>query len=181
MHRIAAVAMSGRSRASGVVISGLYGSGKTTVVEEIADLLEGAEANYGALDLDWLWWFGTPGIQRREALVVLSANLASVVGVYLDAGVTRFVMAWSLRDPSDVSALRAALPFPIKVVELTVPLPLIEQRLSGSVTAARTADLREARRWFHQGLGTGLGDVQIDNDRPVREVAVEILTWLGWL
>jgi hypothetical protein len=114
-------------------------------------------------------------------LHVLSANLASVVGTYLDAGVTRFVMAWSLRDPSDVDALRAALPFPVKVVELTVPLPLIEQRLSGAVTAGRMADLREARRWSHQGLGTGLGDVQIDNDRPVREVAVEILTWLGWL
>ena len=99
------------SSAYGVVISGLYGSGKSTVVEEIADLLEDAGTPYGALDLDWLWWFGVPRIQRHEALRVLFGNLTSVADAYLDAGVTRFVLAWSLRDPRDLAAVRAALPF----------------------------------------------------------------------
>ncbi len=76
--------------AGGVVISGLYGSGKSTVVEEIAHLLEHAAVPYAALDLDWLWWFEVPGMEREEALRVLSGNLTSVVDAYLDAGVTRF-------------------------------------------------------------------------------------------
>ena len=62
-----------------------------------------------------------------------------------------------------------------------MPFPLIEDRLSDAITAGRAADLREARRWSHEGLGTGLGDIQVRNDRPIREVAAEILTWLGWL
>jgi len=172
---------SGTASASGVVISGLYGSGKSSVVEEISYLLEDAASPYGALDLDWLWWFGVPGLRRREALPVLSANLASVASAFIDAGVIRFVMAWSLRDPSDLAVVRTALPFPVKVVELMVPLQVIEARLGTAVTAGRKADLCEARRWSHEGLGVGLGDLEVANDRPIREVAVEILTWLGWL
>lgn len=166
---------------SGVIVSGLYGSGKSTVVEEIADVLEGAAVPYGALDLDWLWWFDVPEYSRLDALRVLSGNLTAVTGAYLDAGVTRFVMAWSLRDLSDVARIRAALRFPVKVVELTVPLSVIESRLGSVVTTGRKADLREAHRWYSEGLGTGLGDIEVHNDRPVQEVAGEILTWLGWI
>ncbi len=169
-----------KPNACGVLVSGLYGAGKSTVVEDIAALLEDAAAPYGALDLDWLWWFNVPGLQRPEALAVLFDNLASVADAYLEAGVTRFLMAWSLRDPSDLTGLRATLPFPVKVVELNVALSLIEDRLSTAITAGREDDLREARRWWHEGLGVGLGDIQISNDRPVRQVASDILDWLGW-
>ncbi len=167
--------------ADGVIISGLYGSGKSTVVEEIAYLLEEAATNFAAIDLDWLWWFGVPGVERSEALGLLTANLTSVTDRYLEVGINHFVMAWSLRDADDEVAIRTALSFPIKVVELTVPFSLIEDRLGSAVTAGRSEDLEEARRWFHNGLGTGFGDAQVANDRPIREVAMEICTWLGWL
>ncbi|HEY5891099.1 MAG TPA: hypothetical protein VIW94_10410 [Acidimicrobiia bacterium] len=170
-----------KSTAGGVIISGLYGSGKSTVVEEIAFLLEDAATTYAAIDLDWLWWFGVPGVERREALGLLTANLASIVDRYMEVGVRHFVMAWSLRDADDEAAIRTALSFPIKVVELTVPFSLIEDRLGSAVTAGRSEDLEEARRWFSHGLGTGFGDTQVANDRPIREVALEICTWIGWL
>ena len=170
-----------KPNAGGVLISGLYGSGKSTVVEEIAYLLEDAATSYAAIDLDWLWWFGVPGVERREALGVLAANLASVTDRYADVGVNHFVMAWSLRDPGDADVIRTALSFPIKVVELTVPFSLIEERLGSNITAGRSDDLEEARRWISHGLGTGFGDAQVANDRPIREVAMEICTWLGWL
>jgi hypothetical protein len=166
--------------ARGVLVSGLYGAGKSTVVEEIADCLERADISYAALDLDWLWWFGVPGLERPEATRVLFHNLASVADAYLEAGVTRFAMAWSLRDPSDLTGLRASVPFPVRVVELTVPLSLIELRLGTAVATGREDDLREARRWHRQGLGVGLGDIQVANDRPVRHVAHDILDWLDW-
>ncbi len=72
------------------------------------------------------------------------------------------------------------MPFPVSVVELSTPPSVIETRLASAVAAGRTDDLHEARRWFGEGLGVGLGDVQIVNDRPVRDVAGEILDWLGW-
>lgn len=166
--------------ATGVLVTGLFGSGKSTVVEEMAHLLEVDGVPYAALDLDWLWWFDVPGMQRRDALPVLCTNVRSLVDAYLAAGVTRFVLAWSLRDRSDLAALRKALPCPLQVAELTVPLPIIEARLGGAITAGRSDDLREARRWFDQGLGLGFGDIEVRNDRPIREVAAEILSWLGW-
>jgi adenylylsulfate kinase-like enzyme len=46
-----------RSDAQAVVITGAYGTGKTSLVEEIADILEDRGDRYGALDLDWLGWF----------------------------------------------------------------------------------------------------------------------------
>jgi hypothetical protein len=169
-----------RSDASGVLITGLYGAGKSTVVEEIAFMLEDAAAPYGALDLDWLWWFGVPGLARHDGIKVLMGNLASVVDSYLQSAVNRFVMAWSVRDPTDLTDLRTALPFPIKVVELVVPLSVIDHRLATSVTTGREQDWNAARQWHRDGLGSGLGDVQINGDRPVQDVARDILDWLGW-
>ncbi len=165
---------------SGVLVTGLYGAGKSSVVEEISSVLEDTGVPFGALDLDWLWWFGIPGLDRAEARNILFRNLTSIAHTYLAAGVTHFVMAWSLQDPDDLGDLRAALPFPVLVVELTVPLSVIEERLGLAVTAGRADDLEEARRRHAAGIGVGLGDVQIDGDRPVSTVAGDVLDWLGW-
>jgi hypothetical protein len=165
---------------SGVLVTGLYGAGKSSVAEEISSVLEDTGVPFGALDLDWLWWFGIPGLDRAEAKNILFRNLDSIAHNYLAAGVTHFVMAWSLRDPDDLSDLRSALPFPVQVVELTVPLSVIEERLGSAVTAGRADDLEEARRRHAAGIGVGLGDIQIDGDRPLSQVAGDVLDWLGW-
>lgn len=44
-----------------VLITGVYGSGKTSVVDELADILESPSLPYAALDLDWPAWTG-PGV-----------------------------------------------------------------------------------------------------------------------
>ena len=41
----------------GLLVTGAFGSGKSSVVEEIAELLERAGLSYAAIDLDWLMWF----------------------------------------------------------------------------------------------------------------------------
>jgi len=43
-----------------VVVTGAYGTGKTSIVEEMADILEKAGRSYAAIDLDWLVWFEVP-------------------------------------------------------------------------------------------------------------------------
>lgn len=40
-----------------VLVTGVFGSGKSSIAEEIADLLEGAGLPYALLDLDFLMWF----------------------------------------------------------------------------------------------------------------------------
>ena len=39
-----------------VLLIGVYGSGKTSVAAEMADLLEQQDVPYAAIDLDWLVW-----------------------------------------------------------------------------------------------------------------------------
>src|SRR5919106_2666838 len=82
----------------GVLITGVYGTGKTSVCEEIAELLESAAVAYGAIDLDWLAWFGTPGLDDAVAQRVKLANVAAVVNNYIEAGVERFVLAGAVRS-----------------------------------------------------------------------------------
>ena len=92
----------------------------------------------------------------------------------------RFLLAWSIRDQSDLDALRDAVPFPLQVIRLTAPITVIKERLASEVTAERKDDLRIAERWLGEGTGSNLGDMVVANDRTIREVAAEILDWLEW-
>jgi hypothetical protein len=166
---------------AGVLIVGVYGSGKSSVCEEIAEVLESSGRAYGAIDLDWLAWYDGPtrgeGHDRRD--LVALANLSAVVGNYLAAGVEHFVLAGSVWSAPELAAIRSAVPFPLRVVQLTVPYDEIAARLSPAVTTGRANDLQEARRQSEQ-VRLDIGEVVIANDRPIREVADEILEWLGW-
>jgi hypothetical protein len=69
---------------------------------------------------------------------------------------------------------------PVKVVRLTVPLAEITRRLRSDVTAGRLNDLREAAAWLARSRGAGIEELTVPNDRPIREVAADILDWIGW-
>ena len=165
---------------AGVLVTGVYGVGKSSVVEEMADILEEAGLSYAALDLDWLWWFDVGG-DRYQSQQVLLANTGAVVANYADAGVQHFVMALALRNRAHLDAVRSAVPFPLHVVRLTAPLALIEYRLSGAAASGRHLDLAEAKRWEIDGIGNDVGDLVVPNERDLRTVASDILDWLGWL
>jgi adenylylsulfate kinase-like enzyme len=51
----------------GVLITGVYGAGKSSVAEEIADALEARGTRFGAVDLDWLMWFGVPSVDPETS------------------------------------------------------------------------------------------------------------------
>lgn len=170
-----------------VLITGVYGSGKTSVVEELADILESRSVPYAALDLDWLAW-ADPGAEGRamggrwedHGHAMMLANLSCVVTNYLDAGIQRFVLACALRSRAERDAVGATLSMPLRVARLEVRLEEIERRLQGDVTSGRRVDLREAAHWLASGAGVGLEDLTILNEGPIREVALRILHSFGW-
>lgn len=176
------------SQAEGVLITGVYGSGKSSVAAEIAYLLEQQGEQQGEqhgerfalLDLDYLSWAGPDTGERAAEIKLLSQNLAAIVPNYRRIGVTLFVLAYFVRGAAEVHAIRAALDLPLKVVRLAVPLAVIEQRLASDVTSGRRDDLCEAAEQIATAEGVGLEDVTIVNDRPVDVVAQEIMTLLGW-
>jgi hypothetical protein len=167
--------------AGAVLVTGVYGAGKSTVVEDIADLLEKRGVPYGALDVDWLGWFDAGGDDEAHWRVEM-ANVSSVCRAYLGAGVRRLALARSVRDHGQLDAIRAAVPVPMRVVRLEVDAALVERRLSGDPSEARSHnDLHVALEWLAKGHGVGLEDLLLAGDRPVRESSTAICSWLGWL
>jgi hypothetical protein len=163
-----------------VLITGVYGSGKSSVAAEIADIIEGPRLPYALIDLDFLGWYGTETSDSHTDSTVWLKNLRAVVANYTDVGVRFFVLAGIVSSANDVEAMREILPKPMRIVRLTVSLAEITRRLASDPTSGRRDDLAEAGRQIASGEGVGLEDIAVANDRPIREVATEIVDWLGW-
>jgi hypothetical protein len=166
--------------AEGVLITGVYGAGKSSVAAELAYLLQERGEAYALLDLDYLGWGGPPGRSELEQRQLMLANLCAVTANYRQAGVTLFVLAYFARDLAAVRAIREALGLPVRVVRLEIPLAEIGRRLASDPTTERQDDLRAAAGSVASGEGAGLGDTVISSDRPVPAVAGQVLAWLGW-
>ena len=158
-----------------ILITGPFGAGKSSLAGEIADLVEG-EIPYAAIDLDWLAWYDAiDGSPDHELGAVGLKNLSDVVRNYVDAGVYLFVIAAAVEDAGELALLKTALPMPVTVVRLEVPLAEIEARLGVDITTGRQDDLRRAREWIRAGQGIGFEDMVIANTGPIREVALTVI------
>jgi energy-coupling factor transporter ATP-binding protein EcfA2 len=166
--------------AEGVLLTGVYGSGKSSVAEELAYLLEHRGEPYALLDLDYLSWAGTGTDDRAAEFGLMLRNLKAVAANYRRAGIRVFVLAYFVRNLAEVQGVREALGLPLRVVRLTVPLPDIERRLANDVTSGRRDDLRKAASSIAAAEGAGVEDAAISNDRPVGVVARDVMTFLGW-
>ena len=140
-------------QAEGVLLTGVYGSGKSSVAEEIAYLLEQRGELYALLDLDYLSWAGTGTDDRAAEFGLMLQNLAAVAANYRRAGIGLFVLAYFVRSPREVQCVRDALRVPLRVVRLIVPLPDIERRLASDAISGRRDDLREAASSIAVGEG----------------------------
>jgi hypothetical protein len=164
-----------------VLLTGVFGSGKTAVVEEMSSILEEAGVPYAAVDLDWLCWFDAGWDDDTRHHELLLRNLEFVAGNYRAAGIRFFLLARSIEARAEVDSIAAVLAMPLTVVRLTAPTETIRERFRSDTTTARKIDLRWAEVWIEEGRGEGLEDFQIANDRPIRQVAVDVLARLRWL
>jgi len=78
------------------LITGLFGTGKSSVAIEMADVLEQPGLPYAVIDLDWLCWGWAGGAEGSEHRMML-ANLAPVMTNYL--GAAYLILAGSI--PND--------------------------------------------------------------------------------
>ena len=101
--------------AQGVLLTGVYGSGKSSVAEEIAYLLEQRGELYALLDLDYLSWAGDATGDRASEFGLMLENLAAVAANYRRAGIRLFVLAYFVRSPGEVRGMREALGLPLRV------------------------------------------------------------------
>jgi adenylylsulfate kinase len=163
-----------------VLIAGAYGTGKSSVAAQMAELLEARDVPYAALDLDWLAWANLPDAHGEAGHRLMLANLAPMIANFRAAGMTRFVLAGLLSGADEREDLRDTLGMRLRVVRLTLSIDEIERRLAPDPTSGRRDDLERAREQVTEELGAGLEDLVVANDRPIGEVAAEIIRWLGW-
>ena len=168
------------SDAEGVLITGVYGSGKSSVAVEIAYLLQQRRRAHALLDLDFIGWAWDDFSDDADEHELTLINLAAVVANYRAAGIGLFVLAYFIADHGVLRRVRDAAGMPLRVVRLTVPLPEIRRRLAADVTSGRQDDLLEAAAQIAASEGVGLEDLVVANDRPIGVIAGEIMSWLGW-
>ncbi|HSL09703.1 MAG TPA: adenylyl-sulfate kinase [Actinomycetota bacterium] len=168
----------GRVAGRAILITGAYGSGKSTVAAEAATVLERAGRPYALLDLDYLMWADPPDVDVHDDPALLLANLEAVVRNDRRVGIEEFVLAGHVRADV-VGAIRSTLGVPLAVVALDVPWAEIVRRLTTGATTARAEDLREAERQVASSSASD-ADFVVRNDRPASETADEILRLAGW-
>jgi hypothetical protein len=163
-----------------VLVTGVYGAGKSTVVADIGALLQSRGESFGLVDVDWLGWFHVAGEPEVHQAVTL-ANLRYICASYLDAGVRRLALAWSIQDGVQLDATRAAVGVPLTVVRLEVDAATVRARLGSDPTEERRVDdLQEALGWLSRSQGVGLEDLKLPGTSPVREISKQICQHLGW-
>jgi hypothetical protein len=121
----------------GVLITGVYGAGKSTVAAEICYLLEQRRQPYALLDVDFLGW-GVPSYDGATGNPFMLRNLAAVVSNYREGGISVFVLAYFVPGQDELRGIREAVGVPLQVVRLTVPLP--EIRLHGPARLGQRRD-----------------------------------------
>ena len=163
-----------------LLLTGVYGVGKSTVAEEMATVFEEAGIAYAAMDLDWLGWFDAGWDDDRAEFELMIRNLQTVAGNYVDAGVRYVVMALSIEHEWELELIRSVVPQPLHVVRLETSIDVIRSRLADDPTAGRQTDLEWAGKWLESGAGVGLEDFRVESDRLVRDVVNEILSALSW-
>jgi adenylylsulfate kinase len=159
-----------------ILVSGPVGSGKTTVLLALDELLAERPESYALVDLDWLCWVRPAADAALTPRAALSTNLAAVWETYRRAGVERLVLARAVASAEKLETIKDALSgVDVFVVHLVVPRTTLEARLrardSGEQLSEHLAMLDEA---------PASAAHEVDADRAPAEVARDILAHAGW-
>ncbi|HET7829154.1 MAG TPA: DUF6062 family protein [Candidatus Limnocylindrales bacterium] len=164
-----------------VMLTGVYGAGKTTLAVELVDRLGDAGEHAAAIDLDWLGWYGAPtSWDEHEDPRLTLEHLTLMAERYAAVGVRRLVLAGTIPAASR-RRYEAAVGVPLTVVRLEVPAEVIRERLAGDPNASRAADLEQALEALNGGEPDDGADWTIDATGPVAATADRILARLGWV
>lgn len=164
-----------------LAISGSMGAGKSTVMGEASALLAGAGVRHAALDLDFL---GQGHYDEAEQDGVMYRNLASVWRNYAAAGARHALVCKPIDSTVMLDRIRHAIPASELVVcRLRAGLATMRERVRLREPGHSQERFVEHVARLEEYLdAAGLDDFSVVNDdRPVTEVAREVLERAGWL
>jgi hypothetical protein len=114
---------------------------------------------------------------------VAEQALAALAPIYAAAGIGRLLLPRVIERPRHLELVQAALPGALlQVAWLEVSTETIAERLAERENgSALEWHLRRAEEIRSNALANaGLFDFVVDGERPVRDVAVEVLRSAGW-
>jgi adenylylsulfate kinase len=165
-----------------LLLSGTVGAGKSTIGGEISDVLAELEIPNAFVDLDGLIWQWPSTSTWNNDLMF--ENLASLWPNYRSHGSTHLILARVLEDPTDLDRYREAVTdAEITVCRLIADERVRVERLRQRMQPGPLLDWHLDRTSELHGIleRAAFEDFVVVNDRPVREVALEVLTLAGWI
>jgi hypothetical protein len=167
-----------------LVVTGPVGVGKTVVLHEASGLLTEARMSHAMVVLEEIArsWPRPADDEWNERMAY--RNLAALWSNYAAAGAERLLLELVLEQRSQLRHLRAAVPdVEVTVVRLRAPLGTIEGRVRSRTPHAVSEWHLGAARWLAPRMDCwAVEDHLVENgDRPLREVAADVLRAAGWL
>jgi len=168
-----------------LIVIGPIGVGKSAVLREADALLVDAAVSHASVMLEEIGGcWPVPPEDPVERISHVYGNLARLWANYAARGAERLLLEMLVEDGSELARLAEAIPgAEITVVCLHAPLELIEERIRGREAGDPADEISGARWWVaHMRRWPVTDALVIDNgDRPVRDVAVEVLREAQWL
>lgn len=165
-----------------LLLSGTVGVGKTTIGDEIAEVMLERELPNAFVDLDGLirQWPST----SRWNNDLMFENLAAIWPNFAAHGTTHLVLARVLEDLTDLDRYRMAVPGAhITVCRLVAPEEVRVARLHHRMHPGPSLDWHLQRTKELDDIldRAAYEDFVVVNDGPVRAVALDVLTRAGWI
>jgi adenylylsulfate kinase len=164
-----------------IVISGSMGSGKTTVLGEMSDILADHGVQHAAIDLDAI---GSVLFPDAAAKPLSLRNLASVSGNFVDAGITRILLAEAVESRDHFAQLQQALSgADLVLCRLTADIETMQRRLRTREPGMYQERFVARAKTLDAALDAAkVEDFTVRNDaRPITDVAREVLLRSGWI
>jgi hypothetical protein len=165
-----------------LLITGTMGAGKSTVMAEASDLLERERIEHAAVDVDFLGLaYIRSTLTNHDAMY---ANLKCICGNYARLGARRFLLVRAVENRAELERCRKAVGADkVIVCRLTASMPALIERVTRRETGILQAEYVARVETLNAILDrAGLEDFTVVNEnRPVTEVAREMLARAGWL
>jgi chloramphenicol 3-O-phosphotransferase len=168
-----------------LLLTGPIGVGKSAVRHEADALLIEASVSHATVVLEEIaGCWPVPPEDPVQRVTHMYRNLAGLWSNYAARGAGRLLLEMLVENRSELRRLAEAIPgAEITMVRLHAPLALIEERIRRREPDDPEGELCGARWWAaHMQRWTVNDCLVVDNgDRPVREVASEVLRAAHWL
>jgi predicted kinase len=164
-----------------LLVTGPVGVGKTAVLREADALLIDAGVGHATVELEEIAGCWTDAPDSNRALLAYQ-NLAALWSNFAAAGTSRLLLSCLVEQRSELRRVSAAVPgAAVTVVRLYAPLSVLEQRIRLREPGSAEGEIDGARWWAEHLDEARPEDHLVETaDRPVGEIAREVLRLAGW-